>query len=148
MPRTYVTGLDPTNVDDVSWAESTSRLALLEFQRVLRARMPGFEKSVMERMADIIGLRGGRHIQLEKQLMSAEIEGGGTNPDCIYISKRGKDRPMFEVPYRVLLPQKVEGLLVVGKAAGAAISLRPANGILFQGQAAGTAAALVAKDGT
>jgi hypothetical protein len=52
------------------------------------------------------------------------------------------------VPYRVLLPQKVEGLLVCGKAAGAAITLRPANSILFQGQAAGTAAAIAAKAGT
>jgi hypothetical protein len=148
MPRTYVTGLDPTNVDDVSWVESTSRLALLEYHRVLVARVPGFENSVMERMADIVGLRGGRHIALEKQLTSAEIEGGGTNPDCIYISQRGKDRPIFEVPYRALLPQKVEGLLVVGKAAGAHITLRPANSILFQGQAAGTAAALAVKSGT
>jgi hypothetical protein len=145
MPRTYITGIDPTNVDDVSWAEVTSRLLLMEFQRFLRNYIPGFENSVMERMADRVSLRGGRYIEIDRPLNREEIERACKNPDCIYILQRGKDRPLYEVPYRALVPQKVEGLLVVGKATAGGVHLRTAHGVLFQGQAAGTAAALAVK---
>jgi hypothetical protein len=148
MPRTYITGIDPINVDDVSWAETTSRVALLEFHRFLRARVPGFEKSVMERMADIVSLRGGRYIKTEKQITAEEIHNGAQNPDCIYVFQRTNSGGPYEVPYRALVPDKVEGLLVVGKATAGGVHLRTAHGVLFQGQAAGTAAALAVKAGT
>jgi hypothetical protein len=137
MPRTYITGIDPLNVDDVSWAEVTSREALLEFHRFLRARIPGFEQSVMERMADVVSLRGGRFIKAERQITAEEIHNGATNADCIYVFQRGKDGKPYEVPFRALLPQEVEGLLVVGKATAGGVQLRTAHGVLFQGQAAG-----------
>jgi hypothetical protein len=146
MPRTYITGIDPLNIDDVSWAETTSRIALIEFHRVLRAHIPGFEKSVMERMADIVSLRGGRYIKVDKQITPAEIEAGGKNPDCIYLFSRAKDRPVYDVPFRAHVPDKVENLLDVGKTTAAGVHLRTAHGVLFQGQAAGIAAALSAKD--
>ena len=148
MPRTYITGIDPLNVDDVSWAEVTSRQALLEFHRFLRKHIPGFEQSVMERMADVVGLRGGRMIAADRQITAQEIEAGATNGDCVYVFQRGKDRPAYEVPYRALVPQKVDGLLVVGKATAGGVHLRTAHGVLFQGQAAGTAAAMAVKAGT
>src|SRR5262245_29623684 len=50
-PRTYITKLDPLNVGDVSWSEAQSRVMLMQYQRFLRNYIPGFEKSVMERMA-------------------------------------------------------------------------------------------------
>lgn len=148
MPRTYITGIDPLNVDDVSWAETSSREALMEFQRFLRARVPGFEKSVMERMADIVSLRGGRYIKVDKQITAQEMDQGAESPDCIYVFQRGKDRKPYEVPYRALVPDKVDGLLVVGKATAGGVQLRTAHGVLFQGQAAGTACAIAVKDGT
>jgi len=35
-PRTYITGIDPLKVADMSWAEVTSRLMLMEYQRFLK----------------------------------------------------------------------------------------------------------------
>ena len=57
----------------------------------------------------------------------------------------------YGVPYRCLLPKKVEGLLVAGRclsatsdAAGAVRVMPP---VMAMGQAAGTAAAIAVKEG-
>jgi hypothetical protein len=146
MPRTYVTGVDPLNVDDVSWAETTSRLALMEFQQFLLKYIPGFEKSTLERVADTVSLRGGRYIEIDNPITRDQIDRGATNPDCIFVFSRGKEKP-FEVPYRALIPKKIDGLLVVGKATGGGVNMRQAHGVLLQGQAAGIAAATAVKEG-
>jgi hypothetical protein len=146
MPRTYITGIDPLNVDDVSWAETTSRIALMEFQQFLLKYIPGFEKSVLERVADTVSLRGSRYIEIDKPITRDQIDRGATNTDCIYVFGRGTEKS-FEVPYRALVPKKVQGLLVVGKATAGGAALRQAHGVLFQGQAAGTAAAMAVKQG-
>src|SRR2546430_8690160 len=90
-PRTYVTKLDPLNVDDVSWSEATSRVMLMEYQRFLRDYIPGFQKSVLERVADRIAWRSGRYIQIEKNITASEIDAGGKNADCIFLFKRDED---------------------------------------------------------
>ncbi len=146
MPRTYITGIDPTNADDVNWAEVTSRLALVEFQQFLKNHIPGFENCVLERVSDTISLRGGRYIQIERQITSAGMNSGERNADCVYVFQRTGDNA-FEVPYRAFLPMKIEGLLVVGKATGGGRAMSTAHSILFQGQAAGTAAAMAIKQG-
>jgi hypothetical protein len=146
MPRTYITGIDPTNADDVNWAEVTSRLALVEFQQFLKNHIPGFENCVLERVSDTISLRGGRYIQIERQITSEGMNSGERNADCVYVFQRTGDNA-FEVPYRAFLPMKIEGLLVVGKATGGGRAMSTAHSILFQGQAAGTAAAMAVKQG-
>jgi hypothetical protein len=146
-PRTYITGIDPLSIDDVSWAETTSRLALMEFQQFLLNYVPGFEKSYMERVADTVSLRGGRYIEVDnqKELME-QIGRTAQSDDCIYVFSQGSG-DLCEIPYRALVPKSVEGLLVVGKATGGGVRMRTAHGVLFQGQAAGTAAAQAIKDG-
>jgi hypothetical protein len=144
-PRTYITGLDPLNAADVSWAEVTSRLALMELMRFLRQDIPGFEHCVMERIADSLSLRGGRYIDVPQrdQLRTAKAL---KTPDAIFVMKKGGDDAM-EIPYAALIPQRVDGLLVVGKASGGGRTLGTAHVAVFQGQAAGTAAALAAHQG-
>jgi hypothetical protein len=146
-PRTYITKLDPLNVDDVSWAESMSRIMLSEYQRFLRDFIPGFEKSVLERVAERIAWRSGRYIQIERNITSEEISGGAKNADCIFIFRRDAKATdtNFEVPYRALVPRKVQNVLVVGKSTGGGQHMRTAHAVLFQGQAAGIAAAMAAE---
>lgn len=146
-PRTYITKLDPLNVDDVSWSETTSRVMLMEYQRFLREYIPGFEKSVLERVADRIAWRSGRYIQIEKNITAEEIDAGGKNSDCIFLFKRDEDpaKRAWEVPYRAIVPQKVSNVLVVGKSTGGGQHMRAAHCVLFQGQAAGVAAAMAAE---
>lgn len=97
----------------------------------------GFENSVLERVSDTISLRGGRDIQIEQQVTAQEIDGGAKNRDCIYVFQRSNGQKAFEVPYRALLPQKVDNLLVVGKATAGGAAMRQAHGVLFQAQAGG-----------
>src|SRR5262249_33495145 len=63
-PRTYVTGVDPLDVEALSWAEVTSRLHLLEMHRFLKAEIPGFEESFVERLGDASSALGGRFLDL------------------------------------------------------------------------------------
>lgn len=141
-PRTYITGVDPLDVDAMAWAEAVSREALIEFQCFLKARIPGFEQCVLERVSESAGMRGGRFIDIDEVIDGEVVARGQRNADCIYLFQRGAEGEPYEVPYRALLPQRVDNLLVVGKATGGGVHLRTAHGVLLQGQAAGTAAAL------
>lgn len=62
-----------------------------------------------------------------------------------------KDGKYYGIPYRALLPKKVEGLLVAGRMItsewDAHMSTRNTVSCMAQGQAVGTAAALCAKQG-
>ena len=62
-----------------------------------------------------------------------------------------RDGKYYGIPYRCLLPKKVEGLLVAGRMItsdwDAHMSTRNTVSCMVQGQAAGTAAALAAADG-
>jgi ribulose 1,5-bisphosphate synthetase/thiazole synthase len=142
-PRTYITGIDPLNVDDVSWAEVTSRLMLAQFHRFLKAYIPGFEHCVIERIADSIGLRGGRHLDVPDWPQS-RFGRAAKADDAIFVMKKGKD-DVVEIPFAALLPAGVEGLLVVGKTTAGGRTLGTAHVVLFQGQAAGAAAAIAAR---
>jgi hypothetical protein len=146
-PRTYITRLDPLNVDDVSWSEVTSRIMLMEYQRFLRNYIPGFQKSVMERMADRIAWRSGRYIKIEKNITASNIDAGEKNADCIFLFKRDDDakKKDYEVPYRSLVPQNVSNVLIVGKTTAGGQHMRAAHCVLFQGQAAGIACAIAAE---
>jgi hypothetical protein len=146
-PRTYITGIDPLDVDALNWAEVQGRLALLELYRFLRKDVPGFERAVPERLGDEVSLRGGRYIAVDRNIPKREIDAGGKNPDCIYRHRAGAKAAVYEVPFRALVPQNVSNVLVVGKSTAAGVHLRQAHGVLFQGQAAGIAAAMAAKDG-
>ncbi len=142
-PRTYTTGIDPLKVDDVSWAEVNSRLMLAQFQRFLKRYIPGFERCVIERIADSIGLRGGRHLAVPNWPQS-RFQGGAKATDAIFIMKKGND-DLVEIPFAALIPEGVEGLLVVGKSTAGGRTLGTAHVVLFQGQATGTAAAMAAR---
>ena len=146
-PRTYITRLDPLSVDDVSWAEAQSRVMLMQYQRFLHDYIPGFEKCVMERMADRIAWRSGRYLQADKNISSDDIANGLKNADCIYLFKRGEEpeKKVFEVPYWAIVPKKVTNVLVVGKTTAGGQHMRAAHTILFQGHAAGLAAAIAAE---
>jgi len=146
-PRTYITGIDPLKVADISWAEVTSRLMLAQYQRFLKKYIPGFEHCVIERIADSIGLRGGRYLDLPA-LPQTKFERPMKSADAIFVMRKGKEPAReVEIPFATLLPERVEGLLVVGKASAGGRTLGTAHVVLFQGQAAGTAAAMAAQQG-
>lgn len=77
-----------------------------------------------------------------------EDHGGGRATKWVWVPPGG----YYQIPYRCLIPQKVEGLLMAGRCVSASheaqASLRVVAVALAMGQAAGTAAAMAATAGS
>ncbi len=99
----------------------------------LRENMPGFEEARIASPANELYVRETRHIQAEYQLQMADIWyerdhwdsiGYGSYPVDIQpytVNDKGAiigDPVRYAIPFRSLIPLKVDHLLVVGKSAG------------------------------
>jgi hypothetical protein len=146
-PRTYVTGVDPTNIKDVSEAHVKSSQYLFALVKFLNKNIPGFENAQIVRVSEMTLPRAGRSIQNQFEPDSNVFEKGQSNDDAIGIMQRGKGKGIFEIPYRAMLPEKIDNLLAVGKSSAGGLRLRTHMVAVIMGQAAGTAAAIAAKDG-
>jgi len=147
-------GLDVTNL---TRAEVESRLKLWEQVQSLRQR-PGYESVFLAQTATGVGVRETRRIRGEYLLSEQDAIRGTRFPDVIAISSN----PMpsfhgqryffkhegFDIPYRCLVPQKIDGLVLTGRCISceqapfqSARSMAPAMAV---GHASGCAAALAA----
>lgn len=164
---TRLHGIDGTNVQDLTRAEILGRRQVLDVLRFLRKYVPGFEQAELLDTAAQVGIRETRHIVGEYTLTAEDLLSGRTFPDVIACYSYPIDihdpegtgtafvpmaqGRMYQIPYRVLVPQKVDQLLVAGRSVSAtheaagAIRVMPAA--FAMGQAAGIAAALAAKEG-
>ncbi len=127
--------------------------------RLLRERVPGFETARIGQIAPVLGVRETRHIAGEYTLTGQDAIDGRFFEDSIAADCSALDmhepngtavdfqglRP-YEIPYRCLLPLKVEQLLVAGRciAADHVAHARSRNmpACMATGQAAGIAAAI------
>ena len=79
---------------------------------------------------------------------SHHVDGPGMTEE---LRKLYRDKWMFHIPYRIMLPTKVKNLLVACRAASATKTasgaLRVTVSCMQLGEAAGVAAAMAAKDG-
>jgi hypothetical protein len=130
---------------------------MIPFCNYYKKNVPGFEKSYIYDSAPQIGTRGSRRLIGEYVLTGEDVKAGRRFDDTVLIFPRGvplswpAERPPENValPYRCLVPAKLEGLL----AAGRCFSSDQAANSMFNvishciqmGQAAGTAAALAVK---
>jgi hypothetical protein len=136
--------------------------------KFLRERVPGFENAYIVMESTTAGTREGRRIIGEYSLTENDLWEGRRFPDVIAKGgTRGPDihavggvwgtgvvtelfRP-YDIPYRCLIPQKIDNLLAAGRsvsattlASGAVRSQAPAMAI---GEAAGAAAAISLRSG-
>jgi len=153
-------GGDGLDVENLTRAEAETRLQLWDRVQQLR-RKPGMESLYLMQTATNIGVRETRRIIGEHILTEQEAIEGVHFPDVVAISSN----PMpsyhgrryffrhegFDIPYRSLVPKKVEGLLLAGRCISceqapfqSARSMAPAMAI---GHASGCAAALAATGG-
>lgn len=160
----YVDGTDPL---ELTKAEIGGRKQALEYTRFLREQIPGYEQSYLMNFSTQIGIRETRRIWGEYRLnrddvlsarkfedaiaqCGAPIEDhhAGNNTRWEYVPDGGT----YDIPYRALLPQKVDNLLVAGRCLSADhdahASVRSMGQCMAMGQAAGTAAALAARTQT
>jgi glycine/D-amino acid oxidase-like deaminating enzyme len=163
---TRVGGVDPTDPAQLSAAEIEGRRQALEYARFLADRVPGYENAAIANLSTQIGVRESRRVYGDYRLRrddvitarkfedaiarcGAPIEehhaGGDTRWEYL------PEGETYDIPYRCLLPAKVEGLLVAGRCLSADhdahASVRSMGQCMAMGQAAGAAAARAARDG-
>jgi hypothetical protein len=149
---------DGLDVESLTEAEVETRLKLWEQVEQMKRR-PGMESLYLMQTATGIGVRETRRVLGEYVVTEQDAIKGVRFPDVVAISSNpmpsyhGKrfffNHEGFEIPYRSLVPKKVEGLVLTGRCISceqgpfqSARSMAPAMAI---GQASGCAAALAAK---
>ncbi len=164
---TRIHGVDGTNVFDLTKAEFETRRQVRILYGFFRKYVPGFENCYITTTAPEVGIRETRRIVGEYCLTKDDVLGTKQFSDniaqCAYmidIHDRKKTQLFYTaipegrsygIPYRCLLPVKIENLLVAGRSISctqeAQGSLRVMPPSFSLGQAAGTAAALAVRHG-
>jgi len=144
--------LDATNVDDLTWAEVELRSRTLASIEFYRRHVPGFRNAQLLGFASQLGVRDGRHIRAEHFVSKAAVEASQPYEDAIGCIAIDSSRPGHaKIPYRCLVPERIEGLLAAGRSVSGddwiMETLRLIPPAMVTGQAAGTAAALSVRDG-
>ncbi|MDO8539889.1 MAG: FAD-dependent oxidoreductase [Opitutaceae bacterium] len=163
--RVYGNPVDPLGLSNV---EQEGRAQMLQLWSVLRRRVPELAESYILAGASQLHIRESRKLQGEYVLTEEDIQSGAEFADSIALGAwpidihptngsvgvhpHKEDPPTpYEIPYRCLIPKRVDGLLVAGKAIStthrAHGSTRVPGTSLATGQAAGIAAALAARAG-
>ncbi len=166
----YVHGVrvpaDPTNAADLSRAEMQGRADAHAMFRAWKRDVPAFADSYFLEAYPWIGVREsrriiGQHVLSEEDLMTSRRFDDAIATGCWYLDlhpnkttigsandfKPEKVQPApYDIPYRSLVPQKIENLLVAGRChsatRGAHASTRVTVTAMAMGEAAGLAAAL------
>lgn len=163
-----VQGLDGTNVRDLTRAEIEGRKQAFELIAFFRKYIPGFANCTLIDTAVQIGVRETRRIVGEYMLTADDLISGRAFEDVIAlygypIDIHSPDRittefntsfhtaNVYQLPYRILVPKSIDGLLVAGRCVSAthealgAIRVMPCA--FAMGQAAGAAAAVASGQG-
>ena len=131
----------------VTQMEREHREHCYKFARFLRKYIPGFKDSYLMICSPFLGARGGRHIDAVYPISRDDVMAERQFTDVIYIYNDGRSQKNCDVPYRALIPKKVDGLIATGRSAMPyGPNFRARCNMLLNGQAAGVAAALCVKD--
>ena len=160
---TRVSHVNPVDPWELSEAENTAREQVFGLYEFFRNEVPGFENCRLGAVGFRIGVRESRRIVGEYVLTAEDILNQRHFPDAIArsaypidIHAVNKDEDEFnsfgyhgevyEIPYRCLVPLKIDQLLVAGRSIStsheAQGSVRVSPTCMAFGQAAGTAAVL------
>jgi hypothetical protein len=155
----YMRGKDPTSVWDLTRAEIEGRQQALWAIAALKKYAPGFEKAKLRTFGSSVGVRESRKVIGEYILTGDDVRNEARFEDSVGIFPEFLDifnmaiipttGRYFHVPYRILVPLKVENLLVAGRCvAGDKASHAGTRQMMcctVTGQAAGVAAAVSVK---
>lgn len=162
-------GSSMLDVKKLTYAEVDARKQTMSLVKFLIKHCPGFENARIKSTGPQLGVRETRRIMGEYKLTGNDVKKERKFPDGIAIYGFPMDlhNPMgggyiiswyegfpkngcaYDIPYRCLVPQKVENLLVAGRPISCDVnaygSIRQQPCCMATGQAAGTAAALAVK---
>ena len=169
---TNQTGIDGTLAEDLTRAELACRRQIEEIVPFLRDKIPGYERCFLISTASLMGVRETRHFIGDYTLTAEDIvearvfddwiatrcsfnfdihnvTGAGLDKDGVQHKFRSKGN--YTIPYRCLLPQGIEGLLLAGRSISgthkAHSSFRVMPICVNIGQGAATAAVTALRDG-
>ena len=160
MNMVVINGIDPTDVGDLTRAEMNGRHQVMLAIEALKKYTPGFENARLRTFCSSLGVRESRKIVGAATLTEHDVKNQARFDDAIGIFPEFLDGygvviipttgRYFQVPYGILVPQKVENLLVAGRCvAGDRISHAATRQMMcctVTGQGAGIAAAVSLKD--
>jgi glycine/D-amino acid oxidase-like deaminating enzyme len=161
---TRVVDIDPLDPDDLTRAEVEARAQTMELLAFFRRDVPGFANARIAATAAQIGIRESRRIVGAYTLTRDDVLAARTFEDAVARSAYPIDihnpsgsgtttfrlppGASYEIPYRCMVPQDTQGLLVAGRCISttheALASTRLTPTVMTLGQAAGTAAAMCA----
>jgi hypothetical protein len=151
--------INALNADELSKAEVTTRLKIYEDFSDKQKKSPELADACVLETPPLIGIRQTRFIEGEYKLTAEDAIQGRRFDDVIAISpcpiisyygyRRYLEHEGYDVPYRCLLPKKIDNLLIAGRCISSEQqpyeSHRAMVPMMAIGQAAGTAAALCVK---
>ncbi len=152
----WIPGLDCTKVEDLTKLEVEMRKIMRKGHEFLKKNFPTFENSFILDTASQTGTRGSRRLVGEYVITKEDFQTSKKFDDTIAVFPRlggpgTIDIRRVYIPFRALVPGKVDGLLVAGRSFSSdAVANNMANLIphcVAMGQAAGTAAALAVAAG-
>jgi hypothetical protein len=156
---------DGTRAEDLTRAEVVLRRQVKALVQYLCRACPGFERSYLMTTAMGAQVRETRRIVGEYTLTSEDVVRGTRFPDAVVQNDfpidlhmpQGKGmegqltEAVHQIPYRCLVPKRLDGLLVAGRCVSATRealgAIRLTAPAMAMGQAAGTAAALAVRAG-
>ena len=155
-------GIDATDVWDLTKAEMEGRRRGIMALNALKKYKPGFENATLRTFGSTLGIRESRKIIGAYNITEHDVRNEARFDDSIGIFPEFLDAygvvilpttgRYFHVPYGIILPRKVENLLVAGRCvAGDKISHAATRQMMccaVTGQGAGVAAAVSLKEGT
>ena len=168
---TNVTDIDGTCADDLTKATITCRKKMDDIVKYLREFVPGYENCFIISSASLIGIRETRHFKgkytlTEQDILEAKVFDDyvvkdayfnfdvhnitGSGLDKTGVQKHFKQNKGYTIPYRCLLPEVKENLLLCGRnISGTHIAhsnFRAMPICVGTGEAAGVAAIISVKE--
>lgn len=172
LNATRVGGVNIENIGWYSSAETQARAQALSLLNFVKKYLPGCENAEIASMGHYLGIRESRRIIGEYILNQNDVISGKRFPDAIgcgaYPIDKHKSTTLepdeimddswieledaYDIPYRCLVPSRIEQLLVVGRPIStthnAMASTRLMVHCMVTGQAAGVAAGISTRLGT
>ena len=151
----FFPSMHQNDIDEINRVELEGRRKMLLSFEFYRNHVPGFENSYIALSAPQLGLQGGQRVVGEYVCTEEDMVSDEIFPDTIAIfpdndnGEISAKHPNVCIPYRALVPKKIDGLLVACRAFSSEwqfpdyLNLLPH--CIAMGQAAGTAAALAVK---
>ena len=157
----HMTGYNPTDVRDLTKAEIDGRQQVMWAVTALKKYTPGFENSRLRTFGSSLGVRESRRIVGRYSLTEHDVLNQARFDDSIGIFPEFLDGHniaimpstgrYFQIPFGVIVPQKVKNLLVAGRCISsdhvAYAATRQMMCCIATGQGAGTAAAVSITNG-